>query len=121
MKASSGVLRGCIIVAALLSGRSAAQSTGGAIGPESRATIRISVSVMPHFEVNRVAQFAGAAEGQSSDRSLSVSLNMPGLRYTLLEDPFEPSHHQGGEKISAIDAKAAIAPPRPTLLLIIPD
>ena len=114
MKASSAVLEGCVILAALLSGGSAAQSASGTMASQSRATIRISVSVMPHPEVTGSSQNSGVAESQSSGGPPAISLNIPGLRYTLLEYPFESSKPTNGADRQGL-------PLEPRLVLIVPD
>jgi hypothetical protein len=73
-----------LALALTLAAGAGAQTSNGVIGPQSRATIRISVSVMPRFSVADVRN-AGTGSDQSSPmQPLTVSSNAPGLRFSLV-------------------------------------
>jgi len=74
-----------VATALLICGPSTAQSGHGAMGPESRSTIRISVSVMPSFHIR--------TDGEGENRVSSAS-NAPAIRYTIVEAPVVPSEAQ---------------------------
>jgi hypothetical protein len=82
-----------------------AQPLNGPLGPESRSSIRISVSVAPKFNVDGPASLAPKVPSwQDSPRMLRLSSNAPGLRFNLVAAPW-----------------ATKKPAEPRLFLIVPD
>ena len=81
----------------------AAHSTHGAMGPQSRAEVRISVSVMPRFELQ--ADSAARADPKTDYSAIALTGNAPGLRYSSVTHPAE-SRQSGTKRL---------------LVLIIPD
>lgn len=80
------------------------QSLKGALGPQSRASIRIEVSVMPTFKASGLS----ATEGFSS--------NAPTLRYSLVKDP-------QALEVAAAKAERSVAKRQgpPVVMLVVPD
>jgi hypothetical protein len=112
MSNASALIRfafGLALALALAAG-AGAQTSNGVMGPQSRATIRISVSVMPRFSVAEGRNAAGIASDQSGPmQPLNVSSNAPGLRFSLVAAS-EAQRDSAGQ--SADGAR---------LLLVVPD
>ena len=86
-----------------------AQSIRGNLGAQSRASIHISVTVVPRFQI------------PASAREPSLS-NAPALRYSLVRTPLDgssttPAKAESGEKGAALDA----TPGEGALVLVVPD
>ena len=77
MKAAPAIMRLRIatVMVLLVASSAPAPAARGAMGSQSRASIRISASVMPQVQVH-----ASGAQG-----GLSASSNAPGIRYRLVE------------------------------------
>jgi hypothetical protein len=70
---------------ALIAPASSEAAVRGELGPQSHATVGISVSVSPRFEVKHFA--ASDRSPGSSAPSMQGASNAPGLRYTVLVYP----------------------------------
>lgn len=104
-----------------LSQAAPAQSIRGAMGPQSRATIEIRVSVAPRFSLQPTSNGVGGNE-----KSPALLSNAPGLRVRLLMAPrVQPGEDEGTlHPVSATEDTAAAPQPKtvqPPLLLISPD
>ncbi len=95
---TGSIATGLLLPAALLQPAGAGAQGRGAPGAESRATVRISVSVAPRLEI---AQGGAAA----------VAANAPALRYRLVVPP-DPARAVGADRAGA---------ERSRLLLIVPE
>ena len=73
-----------LILGAAVSGVAAAQSSHGQMGPQSRASIRISISVPPRFAPSPAVS---TGRGEADLASYRMTSNAPALRYTLTADP----------------------------------
>jgi hypothetical protein len=117
MKLFLRTVQGGAAASILFSGSVAAQSVRGSMGPDSRATIRISVSVMPRLDVESPGP-ADAVGPKSGGEAYLRSSNMPGLRYSLLE--LDPSPALGGNG-GHLKVKPSAIMPDPRLVLVVPD
>ncbi len=118
-------------IGAALPASAEAQSMGGALAQQSRATIQISVSTMPRFETENHA----ATEGRNGDLIAlappKLKSNAPNLRYaTVIVPPDEPSDVRsagitnddlvpGSVRPSSVTTAATGR--QPLLVLIVPD
>jgi hypothetical protein len=99
-RAAAGLLLTCAVP-----GNALAQSIRGAIGPQSSASVRISVSVLPRFDPS-----AGVA-------ALRASPNTAALRFAFVPQAAD-SHAgpaQAGRRGSATETKGV------RLVLVVPD
>jgi hypothetical protein len=83
----------------------------GALGAQSRATIRISLSVAPRFAL---ASGGAKASAQATEGPALFSSNAPGLRYALVRQARGPGEAGPG-------AKAGVEPLAASLWLVTPD
>jgi hypothetical protein len=85
-----------------------AQSIRGNLGAQSRASIHISVTVIPRFQIP-----ASAGE-------LSL-LNAPALRYSLVRTPLDGSSTSPTKAESGKGAGLGATPEKVALVLVVPD
>ena len=108
-----------------------AQSIRGEIGEQSRATIGISVSVMPTFALSRSGnEGPPEASAQGFANGLKLASNTSGIRYTLVpQAPEETKANQWSPVTSSAGiGKEAVragggGEPKPAslLILVVPD
>jgi hypothetical protein len=83
----------CVMAVMLLPGSVAsAHSIGGSLGPESRAEVKISVSVVPRFKVTPplVSKGGMIPHIDRPSQSIRISTNAPALRFSLVSHPTAP-------------------------------
>lgn len=114
MKAAPAImrLRSATVMLLLVTSSAPAPAARGAMGSQSRASIRISASVMPQVQVH-----ASGAQG-----GLSASSNAPGIRYGLVELPVSPQPPAGaaGAPGSAPSTRG-LGSSGQRLVLVVPD
>ena len=100
-----GLIKAAAALPLLILGATSAdsQSIAGALGPQSRAAIRIEASVMPTLKVS------------SATSTPSLSLNAPSIRYSLLIDNGPASSPVG------TSGSPARSPDGPLVMLVVPD
>jgi len=102
-----------------------AQAIGGELAPKSRAAVRISVTTMPRFDLERESDLLGPA-GSTVQRE-AVSARAPGLRYSVLAEARDSKQ----ACVTKTQPQAAFPPTcragdagrpgTPLLLIVIPD
>jgi hypothetical protein len=97
-----------------MSGGTEAQSIRGQLGQQSRATIRISVSVAPRFSISKDRR-TGANE------ALKVSSNAGPLRYALVREPASEDAPQAIEVPSGAGTAPDSGGRGSALVLVVPD
>jgi hypothetical protein len=119
-------------LAVALAGSADAQSIGGAMGQDSRATIQISLRVLPRFEVEAPVGTAQGSDPGESGRPIVPELrsNAPDLRFATVLEPVN-SGEAASEMISADGPTPKIpagspelvrsSPRQPLVLLVVPD
>lgn len=130
----SGWTAVAIALAALLPQAARAQYIAGAIGPQSRATIAIRVSVSPRVLISRAAAegIEPQQDGIKAAGAIAVSSNARGLRLRLVEAGTDQPHrrtaaNEAGRVAPILSAAGERQPgasgraPSPVVLLITPD
>jgi hypothetical protein len=76
----------------------AAQPVSGQIGRQSRATIGLSVSVMPRFEIDRIVTADGRGSSGHRVPALSIRSNVNALRFALVDDDSSEPVEAAGDR-----------------------
>jgi hypothetical protein len=113
----------------------AAQSVGGEMGPLSRASIRISVSVSPRFQVQPALADAKSfvdGDGRAAPGLAVASNGAPSLRYSVLAPsmtsasclagiPPKSVAHDASERCPSVGQTGQGGRAAPLVLIVIPD
>jgi hypothetical protein len=100
----------CALLPPLAPAPAYSQSIRGELGAQSRASIHISVTVMPRFQV------------PASPREPSLSSNAPALRYSLVRLPLDGSSASRAQAGSAGKGGGLnVSPGQGSLVLVVPD
>ena len=122
MKLAGYRFAGALVVAMLFPTAGQAQARGGQMGAESRASIGISVSVMPRFTVS-----PAAAQTLDSTTRLNVATNLGSVRFHVValrssSDLSRSDLLEGPPGAGPYPQSPEGGPDgQPTLLLVIPD
>lgn len=104
------ILTACALLPLSAAAPGYSQSLRGELGAQSRASIHISVTVMPRFQLN------------ASPREPSLSSNAPALRYSLVSLPLDgssasPARANSAGKGATLDVRSG----QGLLVLVVPD
>jgi hypothetical protein len=102
------------------------QSLRGQLGPQSRASIRISVSVAPRFMIKGEASSPDAprVDAAGAGRSdVQFASNAPGMRYTVIAEaaPMTMVDVPDATERRSHDLQSASKEAAPPIFIVVPD
>jgi hypothetical protein len=102
------------------------QSLHGQLGAQSRASIRISVSVAPRFVIRGDASSldaSGVDRARAGQGEVRVASNAPAMRYTIITEtaPMAMIDVSGKTERRSQDLQSGSEKAAPPLLIVVPD